>query len=146
MSGSIGRAKAPNEIRKLNVRQIAQIRALIPIGRVVRRLSGFAVGDWERVRVATDDGVETYEERPIDMNANQVRAAVALLNKMIPDLQSVQLEVTDNRMEDMTTDELKKEFRRIVTQSGVIDVDATVVSKDLLELPVSPGEDDLLAL
>ena len=138
------RTPGASEIKKLNTRQIAQIRAMVPIGRIVRRLSGFAVGDWETVRT----GPETYEERPIEMNANQVRAGIALLNKWLPDLQSMQVEVTKNEYTELTTEQLRARFRSIITDSAAIDVHATMVQiskNDLLSLEPD-SKNDLLCI
>lgn len=138
------RTPGANEIKKLNVRQIAQIRAMVPIGRIVRRLGGFAVGDWETVRT----GPETYEERPIEMNANQVRAGIALLNKWLPDLQSMQLEVTKNDFDGLSLEDLRARFRSIITDNAAIDVQATMVQtskNDLLSLEPD-SKNDLLSI
>ena len=124
------RTPGASEIKKLNTRQIAQIRAMVPIGRIVRRLGGFAVGDWETVRT----GPETYEDRPIEMNANQVRAGIALLNKMLPDLQSVQLEVSKNDFEGQSVEQLRAKLRSIVTGTDAIDVQATMVQPSKVDL------------
>lgn len=132
-SGSLRTQTAPR-INKLNVRQVAQIRAMIPIGKIVRRLSGFAVGDWELRRTRDEDGVETFVEVPIEMSANQVRAGIALMNKMLPDLQSMQLEVTKNDYDGLSLEDLRARFRQLIT-SEVVDVQATIrPASELLDI------------
>ena len=138
------RAHAPSEYRKLSVRVLHDLRQAIPAGQIVRRLGGFAIGAWETVRT----GPETFEERPIEMNANQVRAAVALLNKCMPDLQSMQLEVTKNDFEGQSVEQLRNRLRSIITDSAAIDVQATMVrtsSNDLLSIEPD-SKNDLLAI
>ena len=146
-SGSLRTQTAPR-INKLNVRQVAQIRAMIPIGKIVRRLSGFAVGDWELRRTRDEDGVETLVEVPIEMSANQVRAGIALMNKMLPDLQSMQLEVTKNDFDGLSLEDLRARFRSIITDSAAIDVQATMVQtskNDLLSFEPD-SKNDLLSI
>ena len=142
-AGSI-RALAPSAIKKLNTRQIQTIRSQIDAGAIVRRLQGFAIGAWERRRERSTDGVETYVEAPIEMTANQVRAAGIVLAKVMPDLQSVQMVVSDETQE-MSTDELRRRFLSIVAEANAIDVQSRPVEQDLLALD-GPGADDLLAL
>lgn len=125
MVSSALQSKEPREIRRLSMRVLHDLRSAIPAGRIVRRLGGFAVGDWETVRVTSEHGETVYEERPIEMNANQVRAAVALLNKCMPDLQSMQLEVTKNDFEGQSVEQLRSRLRQLVIGEAV-DVQATV--------------------
>ena len=130
MVSSALQSKEPREIRRLSMRVLHDLRSAIPAGRIVRRLGGFAIGEWETVRT----GPETYEERPIEMNANQVRAAVALLNKCMPDLQSMQLEVTKNDFEGQSVEQLRAKLRSIVTGTDAIDVQATMVQPSKVDL------------
>lgn len=146
-NGSL-RTPPPNGIRKLNVRQIHQIRSLIDVGRVVRRLQGFALSEWEMRRTRDADGVETFEERPIEMNAHQVRAAGMLLDRVMPVLQSMQLEVQTTPFEGQSVDQLRAQLRRILTGAETIDVQAiqvTPVEEDLLSLDGN-SKNDLLSL
>lgn len=145
MSNQSLRVTPPNEIRRLSGRVLHDLRMAIPAGKIVRRLGGFAVGAWETVRT----GAETYEERPIEMNANQVRAAIALLNKVMPDLQSVQMEMNVSTTDEMTTDQLRARLRSIVAEATTVDavtIQNTNSKNDLLSLDGPPGTDDLLAL
>lgn len=99
--------------------------------------------------MATDDGVETYEERPIEMNANQVRAAIALLNKVMPDLQSVQMEMNVSTTDDLTTDQLRARLRAIVADATTIEAVTIQDSKsenDLLSLDGDVSVNELLQL
>jgi hypothetical protein len=144
------RTHTPKEYSKISVRELHNLRMKIPAGQIVRRLGGFAVGAWETVRVPSEHkGEALFEERPIEMNANQVRAAIALLNKVMPDLQSMQMELTDNRMEGQTIETLRAQLRSIVMQSDVIDVPTIQSIPDevnLLSLDGMVSESDLLDL
>lgn len=134
------RALPPSQIKRLSMADLHRFRANIPTGQIVNRLGGFAVGAWERRRVPSDDGVETYVEAPIEMNANQVRAAIALLNKVMPDLQSVQMEVSTKDTEELSLEQLRARMRALLIGEAV---DVEPVQDDLLALdPI----DDLLKL
>lgn len=123
------------------MRQIHAIRSHIEAGKIVRRLEGFALGAWELARIRDDDGVETHLERPIEMTANQVRAAIAVLDRVMPVLQSVQMELKLDPTEELSTDQLRQRMRSILADATAVDVQAVDVQDDLLKL-----DDDLLAL
>lgn len=70
--------------------QQEQTRAAIQTTQLVKRLQGFALGELE---VVAKDG---EDPKPIELDANRLRAIEILLRKSLPDLQSVELS-TDER-------------------------------------------------
>lgn len=147
MASSSLASQPPIQIRRLSLQQLHEWRSKIPTGELIRRLGGFATGAWALQRMPSErKGEVLYEERPIEMNANQVRAAIALLNKVMPDLQTVQMNVASNDLDQLTTDDLRARFRSIIAEAQTIDVDATIVNDNLLSLAPDVSENDLLAL
>lgn len=134
MSGRELPVRDPSTIKRLNVRQIQHVRSLIDVNRVVRRLQGFALSEWELARERDIDGVVTLVEKPIEMNAHQVRAAGMLLDRVLPVLQSVQLEVSTNDYEGQSIDSLKAKLRHILAGSEIVDVPATNVRLSVEDL------------
>jgi hypothetical protein len=134
--------KSAHQITKLSLRRLNDLRMAIKAGQIVTRLNGFVLG---AVETATDtDG--TVIERPIDMNTNQVRAALGLLNKVLPDLQSIAMQVEAPTVGDLSTDEVRRRFRAIMAEAAA-DVHAieppVLDSTALLTIEEPP---DLLAL
>jgi len=60
-------------------------RDKIKTTQIINRLQKFALGE-----------MEPNGSKPIEMNANQVRAAVALVNKKLPDLTSADISMTQD--------------------------------------------------
>lgn len=133
MSASLSEVKSSQTNKRLNGRQIQHVRSLINVVRIVRRLQGFALGEWEQRRERSEDGVETFVEMPIEMNAHQVRAAGMLLDRCMPVLQSVQLEISNNPFEGQSMEDLRARLRHLMIADAT-DVQATASVSSLLEL------------
>lgn len=63
---------------RLNPRQDERTRSAIKTSQLVNRLQGFALSEADK-----------QTGRPIEMTGDQVRAAIGLIKKTLPDLQSV---------------------------------------------------------
>ena len=90
---------------RLNPKHDAKTREKIKTSQLINRLNSFVLGE-----------VDGKTGKPIEMSSTQVSAAIALLRKVLPDLQATQLtgEVQHNYAlmpeEALTAEEWQKQF------------------------------------
>lgn len=65
---------------RLNPQQDERTRTAIKTSQLVNRLQGFALNE-----------LDAQTDKPVEMSPAQVKAAVALLKKTIPDLQAIEM-------------------------------------------------------
>jgi hypothetical protein len=65
---------------RLNTKQDEKSRSAIKTTQLVKRLQGFALSELDK-----------QSDKPVEMSPAQVKAALGLLKKTIPDLQSTEL-------------------------------------------------------
>jgi hypothetical protein len=133
MSGSrkspyaVGRSAAPwhherpGEVTRLTTHQLNAFRLTCEPRALADRLKLFAL-----------DRLDS-KGKPVIMNANQVRAAVVLLAKCVPDLTSLTLELKDT-LDDQPTEALQARLASVLAgrKVGLDVVDVEVIEKPSL--------------